>query len=480
MTPILKRAGRNLIRIPGRTALVGLLMTVVAAMVTVGLAIEAGAKGGIRSVRQSLGSQVTLQPNIEALRAAMGQGTAARPPVVTESMVKPLLDSPYISAYDFGQSGLFTSGLKPVEPSASGDAAPSGGRAVMIGGPGGSSESMPTFRGAGNANPAMISDFATNAKMLVEGRFYTADEVRSGAAVAVIDRELAALNGVKLGDRTKMTLRNGAVLDLEVIGLYETRAVNTNVPPGLALFVPNNTIYLPYTTIQRANAQSASANQVADAISSVTFVLDDPLHLDAFREEAKAKGLDTERFTLDAQDQTFKAMVGPLQSLADVARTGTLSILIAGGLILVLALTVTTRERRLEVGILRALGTTKRQIAAQFAIETIIICLIALLVGGALGSLGANVAANSLLHREVAAVKTEQTQGPGRVLITPGQEFTLNQTAAKPVDRVAANLSLQGIGLLLLTGIGLAACGSLVSIYFITKVEPAAILAGRN
>ncbi|MGD9755693.1 MAG: ABC transporter permease [Acidimicrobiia bacterium] len=71
--------------------------------------------------------------------------------------------------------------------------------------------------------------------LLADGRWFSADEERSEARVAVIERNLAELSGVELGDQVTVRTAAGPV-QLSVIGISANQQED-----GLALFVPLET-----------------------------------------------------------------------------------------------------------------------------------------------------------------------------------------------------------------------------------------------
>jgi ABC-type antimicrobial peptide transport system permease subunit len=110
-------------------------------------------------------------------------------------------------------------------------------------------------------------------------------------------------------------------------------------------------------------------------------------------------------------------MAGPLVKLAGFSRAGVLAVVVAGAIIISLLMTLVTHERKLEIGVLRALGAGRRAVAGQFALETLMVCAVAVVLGLAVGAVVAQTAANVLLAREIAAT---QGQGMGRSLVMQG------------------------------------------------------------
>lgn len=480
---LVARAWRNLGRAPGRTALLVLVLTVVVSLAVVGLAVQAGAQQGIAGVRAGLGNEVRLQPNFGAFRSRaagdLRQGIAmrlAQPPLVTEEWAARLAGSPYVVRVDRTLRG-WASGvdIEPVQsvPAPGAQVTPAPGSPFVL------TEVTTPIILLGGSLPDQIADFRDGRRSLVAGRLYTEEEVSAAAPVAVIDELLAAENGLEVGSR--FTLADGdRQVELEVIGISRAEDLPETTGAGPMTVIQfvggSNQIHVPYTVVQQLNDR-------AGMLSSVAFYLDDPAHVEAFRAEAVAAGLDTEQYTLWSSDAQFEAMAGPLVQLAGFSSASVLAVVVAGALIISLLMTLATHERKLEIGVLRALGASRGAVAGQFAAETLLACMIAVVLGLAIGAVMAQTAADLLLAREMASL---QVQGLGRSLVTPDVSVIrlpgwggLGGAGLVRPDLEAAVgprelLTIAGVGLLL------ALCGSLVSAYWSMKLEPAAILAARS
>jgi len=64
---LLKRSVRNILRIPARSILLGLLIFVVSFLTMMGFAIESGTKTSIMNIRRSLSNDVRLSVNFREL-----------------------------------------------------------------------------------------------------------------------------------------------------------------------------------------------------------------------------------------------------------------------------------------------------------------------------------------------------------------------------------------------------------------------------
>jgi ABC-type antimicrobial peptide transport system permease subunit len=476
---ILRRAWRNLVRVPGRTLLLVAVLGAIVGLAVTGLAVGAGAQVGLLDAKRSLGNEVRLVPNFQmARRAALSGQSLPEVQQVPESLADKLASSPHVVASDRTVNGLVTSSdLTPVADESTGasQSLPFGSAFPV--------ELSSGFRAIGNSSPDQSLASNQGQRELLRGRLYTTDEVAVGVAVAVIDESLAEKNGLDVGGTFSLTTRDGARTErFTVIGV--TRDVSPPAEeeysegPGGArgfrfnLFGGANQILMPYTVVQRLNGQP-------DVVSSVTFFLDAPENLDLFKSEAARLGLDAEKYMLVSDDPRAEASAAPFQALEGFARVAVIALVLVGALVVILLMSLVTRERKLEIGVLRALGASRAHIATQFIAETLAVCLLAVLVGGLLGGLPSQAVAERLLSREMAATES----GPwGRTAVLPGG-ISIIDTPAGPAGgaepQIQVRFGWRQIASVFGIGLVLAAAGSATAVYWSMKMEPASILTSR-
>jgi putative ABC transport system permease protein len=97
----------------------------------------------------------------------------------------------------------------------------------------------------------------------------------------------------------------------------------------------------------------------------------------------------TEDFTITTQDQMMEVMGSVLDVLTlAVGALGGISLTV-GGIGILTIMTIAVRERRREIGLLRALGAARRQILVLFLSEAVALALLGGLAGFAIGAGGA-------------------------------------------------------------------------------------------
>ena len=198
---------------------------------------------------------------------------------------------------------------------------------------------------------------------LTEGRWFTKPELRSGAAVVVLQerharqifgRERPLDKTVQIGGRP-----------LVVVGLYQEPA-NIFSPPGqeVGAIVPYEFSMHAYN-IDKTNAMFIVVKPkpgvtVADAQDATTVAL---------REMRSLRPADKNNFDLLSQDQILNVFM----SITDIfflvmLVLASVALMVGGiGVMAIMMVSVTARTR--EIGIRKALGATRRDIMLQFLIE---------------------------------------------------------------------------------------------------------------
>ncbi len=477
MLDIVRRAWRNLVRVPGRTLLLLVVLGAVMALAVTSLAVQAGAQVGLLDAKRNMGNEVRLVPNLSAARRAALSGQA-QPTIepVPDDLVTALSASKYVVQTDRQVTSMaYSPDLTTVEEQ------------QQEPGPAPGFFNMPDlshyFRVVGNAVPSAVLGSAQAQRELVKGRLYTAEEVAAGTPAAVIDEALAERNNLDLGSEFTLQSRDGSKqVTFTVVGVTRdvtppTETAEAGSHGGIRmrfqLFGAANQVLVPYTA-------ALSLEDSALGVTSVTFYLDDPAHLDAFRQEAAALGLDPDKYTLSANDFRAEAEAAPFQALEGFARMAVIALVVVGALVVVLLMSLVTRERKLEIGVLRALGASRRSIAGQFIVETLTVCLVALVLGGVIGGFAAQTSAERLLAREVSAMENSAV---GHTAVLPGgisiiERHQPDSTVATPEINVV--FGWRQVASLLGIGLTLAAAGSAASVYWSMQMEPAAILTSRS
>lgn len=213
---------------------------------------------------------------------------------------------------------------------------------------------------------------------VLDGRFIDDDDARERRRVAVVG---ARLVGELFGGEWPVgeTLRiDGA--PFTVIGVLERKGAG---PDGSD---PDDQVIVPVTTAQRRllNArdldrifvQAVSQEAMADVEADVRALL---------RQRHRLEPAVADDFVLQDQDALLAAQAETGGAVSRLAAGLALLALFVGGVGLFAVSLLSVRERWSEIGLRRAVGALRRQIAGQFLAETVLVAVVGGLAGLALG-----------------------------------------------------------------------------------------------
>lgn len=453
---ILQNAFKNVMRNKGRNIMLAAIIFLVIATTMVILMINNTSNETIELYKSQFGAKVTIAPNKSKYQAAVQNGQSI-------TQIKP---EQYV---DFSHSQYILNSVLSNSASCASDLLHAVGESSSGGMMGGGYVTMPTMRLLGNN----WTDFENGYREIMDG-----GKMPKEKNECVVSMDFADLNNLSVGDTIQIT---GMVLtedegrvepdvySLLVTGIYfDTTDPNGNSIMPSALMNRRNEILTVFDTLQPNSAgQSVSA----------TFYLKNPDVLADFDAELRSKGLDA-IYDVSADDAAYTAVVGPVEGMKNVSLTFMIAVLILGALILILLSSMTIRERKYEIGVLRAMGMKKSKVALGLWTEMIIITMFCLVLGVGVGTLVAQPISNSLLAGQIESIEEAQNNTQdGKFMMEIGGSSASNE---KPIDKIDVSigadtlLEIAGISLLLASFAGLAAVSK------ITKYEPIKILMERN
>ena len=523
---ILQNAAKNLSRNKGRNILMGVIILAVIAASAVALIINNTANGIIDEYRERFGSEVRITPNMERIRdeamRAMGGGgiggmlrggvnlRGAVPQIPPEQLIE-FSKSQYLRETVFTASvGVHNSDyISPIDEELGGLSAmigmAAGLRRNFMGGETGdgavSDPALPNTDFYANLMGFnhIPNEFIEGTRKLAAGQFPVFD------GEAIISRDLLENSGLSIGDTVTLTSALTASnpdpdtpreeytisYTLRIVGYFD------DITPEYAIHFMQNAF------LNRRNEIITTADTVIAGIRpgftgiqvSATYYLRNPDLLAAFEAEVRAKGLE-DRFDVLTDAEGYNAIVQPVEGLRSVTFTFLAAVLILGAVILVLLSTLAIRERKYEIGVLRAMGMKKSKVAAGLLSEVLMITLVCLVAGLGVGVAVAQPVSDMLLDNQIQQIEPQDSGsqfgqfgdlrgraagvlgGMGGGLGGIGN--MLGGAQAETLQAMNVRLSAVSVAQIIIVALVLAIVSSIAGIAHVTKYEPIKILSDRT
>ena len=461
---IISNAMKNLFRNKGRNLLIAgiTLAIIISAVVT--LTISNAAAKIIDDIRLDIGSKVDISVD---LFSHYGQD---KPRNISIDEYMSYAESDYL------QNAIFNVSAPAWSESFFAIDDPEKGAETFELQDGGGTINFPTANLVGNSNAETMLEFMEKEREILPGgrMFESLNE-------CIVSEEIARLNGASVGDTIQIESVFPPVksFTLTIVGIYSdiTEEYENPMYGSLAYLNRRNEIICSFDTIMAAGWDDTSGMDV-----STEYYLKNPDDLSKFESEVRAKGLPS-GYSVSINQDAYDKVSGPMSGLKGVATTFMTVILILGGIVLVLISYLAIKERKYEVGVLRAMGMEKSKIAFGIFSEAVMITALCLVLGLGIGSVSAQPVANSLLAGQVEAAErvAAANDNGGKFLMSGGQTQTSdNASGFKPVSDIQVNLSADVIIQIIFIALALAALSGVVGIIRITKYEPLKILRERN
>ncbi|KAB7788212.1 ABC transporter permease [Bifidobacterium cebidarum] len=461
---VLNNAWKTVIRNKGRNILIVLIVAIIAAAATIGLAIrnaastaretglantsvtatisvdrsklmeqarESQSSSSDSSDSSSSSSSGDSAPDFDSMRSALEGSTLTLADYQKYLKASSVSVSSYYSE-STGVSG--TDSFQPVESStanaanssssdsssSSSDSSNSGDNQQGPGGDGGQGGgpgNMMTsgdFTLTGFSSDTAIANASNGSFTMSSGEVFGYDESDNGKVI--ISKTLADFNNLSVGDTITVTNPSDTSLTytLTICGIYEnSTSSNTNAmgPMGGTSQDADNAIYTSVSTLKSLGLDSdTTANDDNDDTTTqlnYTYVLANADDYEAFAADVKAAGLDDTYTVQSADVEQYESSLVPLDNLAKFALTLLIVVLVVGAVVLVVLNLFNIRERKYEVGVLTAIGVKKAKVAAQFVIELLIVTMCGIALGVAGGAVASVPVSNQLLASQVSAQESE-------------------------------------------------------------------------
>jgi putative ABC transport system permease protein len=194
----------------------------------------------------------------------------------------------------------------------------------------------------------------------------------------------------------------------------------------------------------------------------------------------KESSIDFDTFKLDANDQLYQQMVGPIENVASFSNNIVYLVSIAGAIILGLIVMMSIRERKYEMGVLLALGERRWKLAGQFIAEIILVAVLSLGIATVSGNAVADQVSSQLLNQELESAETTVTpdsfRGGGRF---GGMQAAQTQPV-ETIEELDVSVTPDDLGLLAMIGLLIAIISALLPSLTVLRLQPKTILSKQD
>ena len=481
------------------------------------LAVKLAADSQVQTIKQTVGNYAEIkissayqmkQFEAERTKTAAERSAEARSmttaqeqanrvaSLVSEKLTDAFAKDQYVKTYDkvletnVAVSGITNTNMQQLFQIRQNNGQDAGGGGAAGLGTGGATAN--SFFFAGNTNGPSASDFTTGAKKLIKGRFFTYADYTNSNPVVIIEKNLASQNSLKIGDTIEASVSGasgvGSTMELKIIGIYQTvqsesqSKSSSSSSSSQANFNPaGNEFYAPLSIVQKLNNTTGYVTLGSYYFDSV----DNTAAVKAtFKKDASGT---TSKYQLSTDLADYSSIADPLLKARNTSVIGLAGALGACALIILLAMVIIISNRTRELGILKAIGSTDRQVIGQFAVEILCVCLVAIILAmGATALIGQSMG-NWLLPKTTTTASSQQSSSstpggaPGGMmsqnkLYKEGSRFTNSSSTQQTAKlNVVYRGTLFLYGILMLVGISLV--GMAIPVFWIIRLRPARVLS---
>jgi len=526
-----KRASTSILRTPGKTVVLLLLVFILGTVIAGAIAVEGAIHNTEAHLRNNMRPIVSFSVD-QSARDAYRAETGERAPEtnLTPDVVREIASLPYVAVHNYAIITSFsTKSLRSYD--------------VMInftdGSVGGSTIS--DFGEVGNhievtgSSTTELFEVREGLLELVGGRMFTGEEIVSAGDVhpVIISRRLAERNNLSLQSTFEIELTTlfpqigswsadwgsdpshifyQEIMRFEVVGLVELVSDILDIPQDPndmdmdagAVFALLHTFFLPNASAEIIHRFQTEMDWEAIAYlierdgldyddiwwfdptpeykSEVRSIMElyDPHDLEAFR--IAAQPMLPDFWVIDDLLHTFDDVRASMEGLQSIANWVLWVALGATLLILSLIITLFLRDRRHEIGVYLALGEKKTRIISQILMEVVVVALIGMTLSVFAGSIISNAMTQEMIRNELVAEPAHRFDSGGGGWEGVNLEH-MNVERGITLDELveAFDLSLNGgtIGLFYVIGLGTVVLSTVLPIIYVIRLNPKKVLMGN-
>jgi putative ABC transport system permease protein len=223
-------------------------------------------------------------------------------------------------------------------------------------------------------------------------------------------------------------------------------------------------IIMPLEAVQTLTNQAGAVSSVSAKVNSSDNVASTVTAL---------KSTLGDKADITSEAEQAATSVSSLEGIASLTLAGVIAAAAAGALIILLAMVLVVRERRREIGVIKAIGGSSGKVIGQFIVEGLTITIIGAIIGFALGIAVSGPMTTSLVSNSQNT--TTAISAAGRGGFSGGfarAQSQLNTNITQVTATLTPQILIGAIGITLL----IALLGSAIPAWLTARVRPAEVL----
>ena len=469
---IIKNSIKNIFKNKSKNIMIGSIIFGIIVAVVVAFSIQTTTDSIIEEYKAQFSSEITISPDMEQMMSQIEGNERPERPTLDSELYLEFAESEYLQqSIITAELGVISSSVVGVDYDSEQAQQAIPGRQMQMD----ENSVSPTIKLVATSDINTLDDFTSLERSITEG------EYTNNINEVVISQDFADLNALSVGSEfeiSQATTLEPVVYKLKVTGIYlDATEEYGNSPFQNSYLNRRNEIITNIETVE----QIATEGQLQ---VSATYFLKEPSLLTEFEAEIREKGL-PDTFNVTTDEASYNKIVGPVEGLRSMALMFVLVVVVLGGIILMLLNNLAIKERKYEIGVLRAIGMKKSLVARGLIIESLLITSVCLVLGLGVGSLVSQPISNVLLQSQVESAQQSSSlnQGVPGGNSKPSGSFSpssKNESDADVITSIDVSLTPAVVVQVVGTSLLLVFISSIIGIKYITRYEPKKILVERG
>ncbi len=294
---------------------------------------------------------------------------------------------------------------------------------------------------------SVTSSLSVSQLSITSGEKFTNDSTEN---IALVGTELATKNNLSVGSTFTAFGQT-----IKVIGIYDSGTKFTN-----------SSVVMPMETLQTLTSQEGKVSSMivqASSIENTSTVV------------TEIQNQLGDKADVVSQQDSSEQAIKPLENIKTISLYSLIGSLVAGAIIILLIMIMIVRERKKEIGVLKAIGSSNIGVVNQFVVEALTLTILGSIFGMIIEFFASNPILKALISNSSATTVGQGQGGPGGGMMG-GMASMLGGNSREMLNSLQVAFSPEVILYGLLAAIVIAIIGSAIPAFFIAKIRPAEVL----